>query len=341
MELHDAPLPRVDLVIPFHQENKYLREAFFSGLRSQNVNVNIIAVDDSNNGLGKTLNDEIAHEMVEIIKSRGNGYLQAMKTGVQETRAEYVAFLDSDDLSEPDRLIKQIRFIEDEKLDCCSCRIVRIDKESRIIGTQGLFGSNFEKFDSDIRLLFGPYGADSSILIKGDMLRRTWSSHSEYPAQFADYAWLLSNISKMKMKHLTTASYLYRSHEFQMSRQKVENDKWLHIHPLWLSHLHSLNEKLPLTSKMNISPEVSAAIAFPSSLPRLSKPKRKELREFTKLLVVDTRQMEVSKLDVASVHLRTLFGTRGRYLAGYFYGPRLLINIGKMLLLGIVPRKNG
>ena len=107
--------PRVSVLIPTYNCAKYLPEAIESVLAQSFKDFEIIVVDD-----GST--DDTAQVVARYPQVR---YLQKVHSGISETRnaavsaacGEVVAFLDADDLFAPDKLQKQIAYL-DENPDC-------------------------------------------------------------------------------------------------------------------------------------------------------------------------------------------------------------------------------
>lgn len=248
---------------------------------SSSVSTRIIAVNDS--GL------DILKEQINLnpddllVRSERRGYLGAMDAGVKAATSPFVGFLDSDDIIHPSKIAIQLEEMLLNDRDLVACKIVKFSKEPSEFVDFHVLGNLPTFLNPSEKLIFGAYGADSSILIRRDVLQKTWSSHAKYPSHLADYGWLLENIQEMNVGYIPEPLYFYRSHSLQMSRNSDLANEWKHLHKLWVRNLLIL---LPLTSHVlaGISEEMSRSIAFPLSFPKLSFKERRKVIEILKVI---------------------------------------------------------
>lgn len=110
MKLNDDPL--VSVIMPVYNADKYLERAVGSVLKQTYENWELIIVDDSSDDdTGKIL-DQIQNEKIRVFhneKNRGTAYSR-MK-GIHQAKAEWIAFLDADDLWREDKLRRQMDLI--------------------------------------------------------------------------------------------------------------------------------------------------------------------------------------------------------------------------------------
>jgi glycosyltransferase involved in cell wall biosynthesis len=336
-----SPAEKVDIIIPFHLINDYLKAAIVSSLQSRDVDSNIILVDDSGDDYPIWLNQLLDNPRIVVIKNIAKGYIGALSTGVNATRAKYVGFLDSDDIMDANRISSQIEFMKANYLDICSSQILRVDSDGNLLRSKGLLGSHFDSLPPKVRLLFGAYGADSSMLLRGEVIRNTWSDHSSFPPELSDYGYLLGLVNEIKYGYCADALYLYRNHDLQMSRAKFSIDSWELVHNRWQGLLSSLNHELPRASKISLSPKVGASISFPSVLPRLSRKEIRELNIFTQALLGDIKEnYSVPSKDIKAIMFRLLIASRGRIFSTWRYVPLLFLRICVQFSSRLKPRAN-
>ncbi len=110
--LRTAPLlppPVVSVVIPTHNRRALLLEAVESVLAQRGVEPEVIVVDD-----GSTDETEAAlwprRDRVIYLRQAARGVSAARNAGAAVARGEWLAFLDSDDLWQPDKLAAQLAF---------------------------------------------------------------------------------------------------------------------------------------------------------------------------------------------------------------------------------------
>lgn len=333
--------PSIDVIIPFHIIHEYLEQAIMSALESVGVRLRLLLVDDSNAIHPKWLTEISKFENVEIIKNHKKGYLGAMESGVRNIRSQYIGFLDSDDLTDRFRFHNQIKYMQENRLEICSSSILRIDEDGRTLKGKGLLGSKFETLPPQIRLLLGAYGSDSSLVIRGSLAEKKWQVHTKFPAQFADYGFLLSLLDGHTYGYCPEAVYFYRNHKSQMSRQRSLLESWEKVYPLWKKLLHQLSVRLPNASKVKVGSSVAAAIAFPSLLPKLSTSEAKVLKEFIEVFIKDISVHDkLANEDIIALKLRVQIGSRCRDISTSKYFPVLVWRLIANRASGLNPRKN-
>lgn len=94
--------PKVSVVIPVYNVEKYLEECVDSVLNQSFSDYEIILVDDGSTDNGGKICDEYALEnnRVTVIHQKNAGLSAARNTGLANAKGEYIYFLDSDDYIE-------------------------------------------------------------------------------------------------------------------------------------------------------------------------------------------------------------------------------------------------
>lgn len=104
--------PRFSAIIPTYNRWQLAREAVKSVLAQTYPCHQIIVVDDgSTDGTKEKLNAEFGDRILLITKNNG-GVSTARNAGVSAATGDYVAYLDSDDLWEPDKIAKVAEVLE-------------------------------------------------------------------------------------------------------------------------------------------------------------------------------------------------------------------------------------
>ena len=100
----------VSVIIPTYNRAALVAEAIASALRQQTAKLEIIVVDDGS--------DDDTHQQllpvlsrVRYVRQERAGVSVARNTGIGLAQGEWLAFLDSDDLWQPDKLPRQMEFL--------------------------------------------------------------------------------------------------------------------------------------------------------------------------------------------------------------------------------------
>lgn len=115
----------VSIIIPMYNATKYIRRAIDSVIAQTFSQWDLWIIDDCSTDLSvdivRSYKDPRIHLFVR--ETRG-GAAYARNLGILFSSGKYVAFLDSDDIWEPDKLEKQIRFMEENHI-AFSCTAYR------------------------------------------------------------------------------------------------------------------------------------------------------------------------------------------------------------------------
>ena len=107
--------PLVSVVMPLYNGERYLAEAIESILSQTFADFEFIIVDDgSTDGSAGIIRDYAARDSRVKVKqlARNSGEAAARNAGIALARGQFVAGMDSDDISLPDRLRAQASFLE-------------------------------------------------------------------------------------------------------------------------------------------------------------------------------------------------------------------------------------
>jgi glycosyltransferase involved in cell wall biosynthesis len=92
--------PRVSVVIPAHNAERFLGQAIDSALAQDHPDVEVIVVDDGSTD--RTAEIAEAHPQVRCLRQDHQGPGAARNAGAAAATGEFVAFLDADDLLKPE-----------------------------------------------------------------------------------------------------------------------------------------------------------------------------------------------------------------------------------------------
>jgi len=108
----DAVTPAVSVVVTTYNEAEYIETALDSLLAQTLSDVEIVVVDDGSTD--DTVERVRAYDAdaIRLIERDHLGRSAALNCGVRQANADYVAIVDPDDPSRPDRLEVQYRFLE-------------------------------------------------------------------------------------------------------------------------------------------------------------------------------------------------------------------------------------
>lgn len=116
-------VPKVSILMPVCKTAPYLREAVDSILAQTYSNFELIVLNDCSPDNAEEILDRYADP--RIVRYRGEknvGLANVLNIGLEMVRGEYVCRMDSDDISLPNRIERQIDYLEEHPdIDLCSC----------------------------------------------------------------------------------------------------------------------------------------------------------------------------------------------------------------------------
>ncbi|WP_428026062.1 glycosyltransferase family 2 protein [Arcobacter sp.] len=127
------PEPLVSIITPMYNAEQYIQETIQSVLNQSYKNWEMIIVNNCSTDRSSEIVNSIDENRIRLIDLEYNsgGPARPRNVGVENAKGEYIAFLDSDDVWLPQKLEKQITFLEDNKdVDICHTLANIIDEKS-------------------------------------------------------------------------------------------------------------------------------------------------------------------------------------------------------------------
>jgi glycosyltransferase involved in cell wall biosynthesis len=130
----NVPKPRLSVVIPNYNCARFLPETLESVFAQTCGDLEIIVVDDGSTDGSQALLGRFA-DRVRVIHQENQGVSAARNRGIRESRGEFVAFLDADDLWHPEKLAKQLQLFTNPAVGLVHCAVEYVDEQNRPLGT--------------------------------------------------------------------------------------------------------------------------------------------------------------------------------------------------------------
>lgn len=235
--------PVVSILMPVYKTAPYLREAMDSILSQTFTDFELIILNDCSPDNADEILDTYTDSRIVRYKGEKNvGLSNILNVGIRMARGKYIARMDSDDLSMPDRLQIQVDYLDTHP---------GIDLVS--VGMQ-LFGAKEEKWIRErnpdkvaIEALF-----HSPILHASSMWRRERFEENDLrfrqemvPSEDYDL-WTRAMVKGLRLVNLPLVLYRYRIHLAQATTRTdltAEKDR--------IVQQNYLRETLPILSKKN------------------------------------------------------------------------------------------
>lgn len=106
--------PRVSILMPVYNAQRYLRAAMESMLAQRFADFEFVCVDDGSTDDSLSILKHYAMQdgRIRIVSRRNTGFVGALNDGLAVCRGPYIARMDADDTCHPDRLGRQVAFLD-------------------------------------------------------------------------------------------------------------------------------------------------------------------------------------------------------------------------------------
>ena len=107
------PAPKVSVVMPVYNGELFIKESVESILRQSFKDFELLVINDGSTDGSPRLIESFKDSRIRLINHRTNlGQAQSLNRGFAQSRGEYIAHLDCDDISLPERLESQVAFLD-------------------------------------------------------------------------------------------------------------------------------------------------------------------------------------------------------------------------------------
>lgn len=229
----------VSIIMPSYNCARFIRQSIESVVSQTYKNWELLIQDDCSTDNTLAIAREFASidERIKIeVNPKNSGAAITRNNAITRSEGVWLAYLDSDDLWVPDKLEKQLRFMEENKCDACFSRYEHIDTEGKSLGVQAKVKKKVTHTDLLIHDWFGCL----TLIYRQDIKNKIYGADV---SKANDYALFLE-----VMKYIDYAAGLdeclamYRIRKGSVSRNKFKKAKpYIHV-------LQTVEKKNVLTS---------------------------------------------------------------------------------------------
>jgi glycosyltransferase involved in cell wall biosynthesis len=115
-ELDMFHIPRVGVIIPVYNAEKYLHQALDSMICQTYKDFEILAINDGSTDSSRRILQSYECRRFRLFDmSHNSGVTKTLNYGLLVSRSEYIARMDADDVSSPERLERQVAFLDENR----------------------------------------------------------------------------------------------------------------------------------------------------------------------------------------------------------------------------------
>ncbi|WP_158258962.1 glycosyltransferase [Photobacterium sp. NCIMB 13483] len=217
----------VSVIVPVYNGEKHVELALLSIINQTYKNLEIIVVNDGSTDNTSLIINRISAEdkRVKIFNRNNCGLIDTLNFGLENCSGDYIARMDSDDISYPTRIQKQLEFLE---------------KNNNVV----ICGTQFEMFGVNVGISNLPISNEMCKLQLNfstpfchptTMFRKTRLKYNKYYIHSEDYKFWVDLSKYGDFANLNEVLLKYRTHEKQVSKKyntiqitnqvKISNEK--------------------------------------------------------------------------------------------------------------------
>lgn len=210
--------PTVTVLMPVYNSALYVSEAINSILKQSYSNFEFLIIDDASTDNSVEIIRKFKDERIRLIRNEKNLRLVGvLNKGIDIAEGKYIVRMDSDDISLPDRLKKQVDFMN------ANCEIGMSGGWMRNFGESknlNIYPLSYDEIKATI-LFKNPFSHPTMIMRKDVLDRYNLRYNIDY-AYVEDYELWLRSFEKIKMANIPEVLLLYRIGNNNISR--IHND---------------------------------------------------------------------------------------------------------------------
>lgn len=159
--------PKVSVVMPVYNSEKFLRSAIESILNQTFSNFEFIIINDGSTDTSHKIISSYRDKRIKIIKNKKNiGLAKSLNKGIKIAKGEYIARMDADDISNPTRLEKQVSLMTQDK------SVDLVGSWARIKDTKHILKYPIHDHEIKTEMIFNNPFVHSSVMVKSSLLRK-------------------------------------------------------------------------------------------------------------------------------------------------------------------------
>jgi glycosyltransferase involved in cell wall biosynthesis len=217
--MEEVIVPKISVIMPVYNCEAYVKEAIDSILNQTFSDFELIIIDDCSTDSTLSIVKSYGDPRINVVeKEQNTGYTNSLNSAILIAKGKYIARMDGDDISLPERFEKQLEFLE-KNSDVILC-----GTGVEIIGKNQIsqYPSNHEMIK--IQLCYNASFYHPTIMIRKLVLLENNYNKEFEPAE--DYELWTRLVHIGKLANLDEVLLQYRIHQSQTSnvrKQEQEN----------------------------------------------------------------------------------------------------------------------
>lgn len=213
---------KVSVILPVYNGQKYLKDSIDSILAQTYTDFELVIVNDGSTDDSEAIIQGFDDPRIRYYKQSNHGISATLNLAIRQAKGRYIARQDSDDLSHPDRLIKQVAFLDAHP----KCGVVGTWAEILVedVPTDRVLNHPINNNDIKFALLFDSPFVHSSVMMRKELVDRVSGYPSDLNQQSPEDFELWSLLSPIcEFANIPEFLLKYREIKGSMSRIRLDS----------------------------------------------------------------------------------------------------------------------
>ena len=227
-----STMPKVTVLMSVYNGERYLKEAIDSILTQTFTDFEFLIIDDASTDKTPDILRSYSDPRIRIVTNQENiGLTKSLNKGLELAKGEYVARMDADDISLPDRFMEEVNYL-DSNLDVA------------VVGTGR---ENVDSEGNSLEVVFPPKIVSSELLLKGNQFQHSSvmfrkniilkeGGYCESMQCCQDYYFWLKLAKKHQLHNIPIVLCKLRNQKDNVSFLKVHESALSHIFAMRIIH---------------------------------------------------------------------------------------------------------
>lgn len=218
---------KVNVFMPCYNAEKYIGQAIESILGQNYTDFKLIIIDDgSTDNSVEVINKYVLEDTrIRLLKNGANrGIVFTRNRGLEVCQCNYMALMDADDVAAPERLEKEVAFLDEHK------GVIAVGGLYQLIDEAGkLLPEKLKLTESDeeirARMLFANVMANGTVLLRKKKIDQANIRYREHLHASEDYLFWCEILSIGKIYNIGEIFQYYRVHENSLEYRSDQEEK--------------------------------------------------------------------------------------------------------------------
>ena len=223
--------PTVSVVLPVFNCEKYIGAAIESIVKQTFHDFELVIVNDGSTDNTESIVRRFSDPRIVYLNNEKNsGLIYTLNKAIDAARGKYIARMDSDDISLPDRLHQQCEFLEKHpEVGIVASTIINIDENNRELGAWELDRKTLSHNIIRKTMLRENCISHPSVMGKAELFHRF--PYQEQQKNVEDYdLWLRLLVNNIHFAKIANPLLLYRIHPASITSVTLKNKNFYFKH---------------------------------------------------------------------------------------------------------------